>query len=102
MSITFTNDSKRLILSGVININDGEALLEAIHHLLGQASPLSVDLGAVEDLDICSLQLLYAARKQAEREGKELRWDQVSSACYRLASLAGMTTALGFRENRSP
>jgi len=52
----------------------------------------------LEDVDITTLQILYAARTDALRDNKEFTWTEISTACGENAALAGMSRFLGFPE----
>ncbi len=69
-----------------------EALLQALAHDSGPAPTL--DLSRVEDFDSAGLQLLLAARRQLQDEGRTLTLSQPSPAVRQALSLLGMDALL--------
>ena len=50
---------------GNLAIDKVEALRNSILEAWGRSLPVVIDLGGVEDIDLSSLQVLYAAKRQA-------------------------------------
>ncbi len=66
-------------------------LLEAI----SSADETSVELSDVEDIDSCGLQLLLAAKKFAQIEGKALHFIHHSPAVIQAIETAALESVLG-------
>jgi anti-anti-sigma regulatory factor len=87
-----------LTLSGLLTIEHGRKLREALRGSIARGSRIFVSLAEVEDVDVAGLQILYAARAEALRDNKEFVWTELSAACGDMAALAGMSRLLGFPE----
>lgn len=97
-NFAFKEDGDVLKLSGSLTIEHGDHLLETLRETVACRSRVLVSLAEVKDLDTAGLQILYAARNQAQLAGKELVWTEISAACAEIAKLAGMRLLLGFPE----
>ncbi|MGA2117947.1 MAG: STAS domain-containing protein [Bryobacteraceae bacterium] len=64
-TITGTPGGQVLKLAGQVTIQDAQRLATALREELEDGAPLAVDTEALEDIDTCVLQLLYALRKAA-------------------------------------
>src|ERR1039458_6514944 len=93
-----TEDDDHLTLSGSLTIEHGHELREALSGIIARGNQVFVSLAEVEDVDVASLQILYAARTEALRENKDFIWTEISAACGDNAALAGMCCFLGFPE----
>jgi anti-anti-sigma regulatory factor len=89
-------DGNRLTLSGLLTIEHGHKLREGLSGVIARNNRIFVSLAEVEDVDIASLQILYAARTDALRVHKEFTWTEIPAACGDNAALAGMSRFLGF------
>jgi anti-anti-sigma regulatory factor len=98
MNLAIQEDGNHLTLSGMLTIEDGHKLREVLSGIIARSNQVLVSLGEVEDVDIASLQILYAARTDALRDNKEVIWTDISAACGDNAALAGMSRFLGFPE----
>ena len=87
-----------LTLSGLLTIEHGRKLREALRGSIARGSRIFVSLAEVEDVDVAGLQILYAARAEALRDNKEFIWSEISAACGEMAALAGMSRFLGFQD----
>jgi anti-anti-sigma regulatory factor len=96
--LSIAEDGDLLTLSGSLTIEHGRKLLEALRGIIARGSRIRVSLAAVEDVDAAGLQILYAARAEALRDGKEFTWTALSAACGEMTTLAGMSRLLGFPE----
>ena len=91
-------DGNHLTLSGPLTIEYGRQLWEALRTTIARGNQAFISLAEVEDVDVVGLQILYAARKEALGDDKELIWTAISAACGENAALAGMSGFLGFSE----
>ena len=98
MNLSIKEDGNHLTLSGLLTIERGNELREVLSGIMARSNQVFVSLAEVEDVDIASLQILYAARTDALRDNKEFIWTEISAACGDNAALAGMSRFLGFPE----
>jgi anti-anti-sigma regulatory factor len=98
MNLAIKEDGNHLTLSGLLTIEHGHQLREVLSGIIAHSNQVFVSLAEVEDVDIASLQILYAARTDALRAKKEFIWTEISAACGDNAALAGMSRFLGFPE----
>ena len=98
MNLAIQEDGNHLTLSGLLTIEHGQQLREVLRGIITRSDQVFVSLAGVEDVDIASLQILYAARTDALGDNKEFIWTEVSAACADNAALAGMSGFLGFPE----
>jgi anti-anti-sigma regulatory factor len=98
MNLAIQEDGDHLTLSGLLTIEDGHRLRQVLSGIIARGNHIVVSLAEVEDVDIASLQILYAARTDALRGNKEFVWTEISAACGDNAALAGMSRFLGFPE----
>jgi anti-anti-sigma regulatory factor len=92
-------DGNHLTLSGMLTIEDVHKLREVLSVIIARSNQVFVSLAEVEDVDVASLQILFAARTEALRDDKEFTWTEISAACGENAALAGMSHFLGFPES---
>jgi anti-anti-sigma regulatory factor len=59
-------------LSGSLTIEKAAEIKRELAAALSSSSRVSVDISAIEDIDLACLQALYAARAEAKALGKEL------------------------------
>lgn len=59
-------------LSGALGIDRAAALQAELSSALAGADKLLLDLSSVDDIDLAALQILYAARRSAKAQSKEL------------------------------
>jgi anti-anti-sigma regulatory factor len=59
-------------LSGSLTIEKAADIKRELSAALSTSSFVSVDISAIEDMDLACLQALYAARAEAKAAGKEL------------------------------
>jgi anti-anti-sigma regulatory factor len=64
-TIAGTPDGQILKLEGEVTVRDAQRLANALREGLEDGAPLAVDTEALEDIDTCVLQLLYALREAA-------------------------------------
>ncbi len=98
MNPAIKEDGDHLTLSGLLTIERGHELRDVLSGMIARSNRVSVSLAEVEDIDIASLQIFYAARTEAIRNNKEFIWTEISAACGKNAALAGMSCFLGFPE----
>jgi anti-anti-sigma factor len=98
MKLAIQEDGDHLTLAGLLTIEHAHQLREVLSGIIARRKQVLVSLAQVEDVDIASLQILYAARTDALRDNKEFVWTEVSAACGDNAALAGMSRILGFPE----
>jgi anti-anti-sigma regulatory factor len=98
MNLAIKEDGNHLTLAGMLTIEDAHMLREVLSGIIARSNQFFVSLAEVEDVDIASLQILYAARRDALRDDKEFIWTEISAACGDNAALAGMSRFLGFPE----
>ena len=98
MELAIQEDGDHLTLSGLLTIEHAHQLREVLSGFIARRDHLFVSLAGVEDMDIASLQILYAARTEALGDNKEFIWTEISAACGDNAALAGMSRLLGFPE----
>ena len=98
MKLAIQEDGDHLTLAGSLTIEQAHQLREVLCALIARSNQVFVSLAEVEDVDIASLQILYAARRDALRDDKEFIWTEISAACGDNAALAGMSRFLGFPE----
>ncbi len=60
-------DSSRVLLEGAIDIADAEELKTVLLEALGRAKPVEVVLDGAASFDVTAVQLLWAARREAEK-----------------------------------
>jgi len=96
MNLAIEEDGNHLTLSGLLTIEHGHKLREVLRGIIAHGNQIFVSLAEVEDVDIATLQILYAARTAALRDNKEFIWTNLSTACGDNAALAGMSRLLGF------
>ncbi len=80
-----------LALTGRLTINEAETVRDALLNHMARCDTLTLDLGALEAVDVAGLQLLISARRSAERAGKTLRLAAAPGA-----ALLEALTAAGF------
>ena len=79
----------------------GPITVDSVVSLLAQgreqftAPRLSVDLSAVTEVDSSALSLLLEWRREAERNGREIRFSRLPDNLRSLARLYGVTELLG-------
>jgi anti-anti-sigma regulatory factor len=98
MKLAIQEDGDHLTLAGSLTIEQAHQLREVLSGIIARSNQVFVSLAEVEDVDIASLQILYAARRDALRDDKEFIWTEISAACGDNAALAGMSRFLGFPE----
>ena len=98
MKLAIQEDGDHLTLAGSLTIEQAHQLREVLSGIIARSNQVFVSLAEVEDVDIASLQILYAARTDALRAKKEFIWTEISAACGDNAALAGMSRFLGFPE----
>ena len=96
--LAIEEDGDVLTLSGLLTVEHGCKLREALLRIVAHGGRILVSLAAVEDVDVAGLQILYAARAEALRANQEFIWTEISTACGDMAALAGMSQFLGFPE----
>ncbi len=84
---------KTIVLTGAYTIDRASELAATLMEALNHSPSIEIDLGAVVELDLSSLQVVYAAAKSARAKGGELRCiGRVSdSLCSRLVA-SGFST----------
>lgn len=81
----------RVTLSGELDIAQAARLKECLLECLKEPSGRVVfDLGGVESLDICCLQVLLAAWRAAAPRGPQLSVARMSAACREAVELAAL------------
>ncbi len=80
MQITRSENGSSLTLEGRLDISAAEELRQSLCDLLDGSSSAVVDLSAVEACDTAALQVLLAARRTAERDNKNLRFESLDGA----------------------
>ncbi len=98
MNLAIKEDGNHLTLSGLLTIEHGRELRDVLSGIIARSNQVFVSLAEVEDVDIASLQILYAARTDALRDNKDFIWTGISTACGDNAALAGMSRFLSFPE----
>ena len=63
-------ESGPIVLSGAVDISQAADLKRQIEEALGSAGEVRVSLGAVTDLDVTAVQLLWAASRAARTAGR--------------------------------
>jgi len=96
--LNIREDGDFLTLSGLLTIEHGAKLRDALRGIIACGSRVCVSLAEVEDVDVAGLQILYAARTEAVRDHKEFIWTEISAISADMAALAGMSEFLGFPE----
>lgn len=91
MSITRDESGSVLRVRGTLDIAVAEELHRALHDFLEEAPDPVVDLSGMESCDISTLQLLWAARRWAERTGKSVRFAGLSGAAAGAAAGLGLS-----------
>ena len=74
MEITFNKKKDKectMALSGQLTVGHASELHQSILKGLEEAKTLRLDLRAVRDLDVSTLQIMCSAHKTAKRQGKE-------------------------------
>jgi len=84
---------KTIVLTGSYAIDRAAELAGILKDALQQTAAVDLDVGAVVELDLASLQVVYSAAKTARAKGGELRFTgRVSdTVCTRLVA-AGFST----------
>lgn len=79
-----------LILSESITICEGEKLRNDLRQLIDSSEKPELDISRVGQIDLCTLQLIWAARKSAKEAGKALKLSAFPQACIETARLSGL------------
>lgn len=97
MAIDLTQNPEQslLKLSGELSIYDAAELKDALLYGLLASPVLEVDLSAVQAMDTCVLQVLIAAKHQAQRKGHSLQLVNHSAAMLELLELSGLAAFFG-------
>jgi anti-anti-sigma factor len=84
-------DGARLRVSGAVDMTVTDELTEALLTLLAHHPVVTVDLGAVTQLQSAGLSVLVGARREAETRGVELRLETTAdSAAALVLEMAGL------------
>lgn len=83
-------------LEARLTIAQAPALHKQLLEFIAAGRPLTIDVGAVEEVDTAALQLLLAAKQTFEARQVALHWRSSSPALQRAAGLIGLANALGF------
>lgn len=81
-------------IKGELNIYAAAALRQLLLDALNAGSQVEIDLSEVNEMDCAGLQLLVAARREAVRQGKPLRFAGGSRAVLDLLDLCALSTIL--------
>lgn len=63
---------RRVVLEGALGLRDTKRIHELLRGAMGAASAVELDVSNVSDMDISIIQLIVAARKSAEQDGRTL------------------------------
>ncbi|MFN3512344.1 MAG: lipid asymmetry maintenance protein MlaB [Phenylobacterium sp.] len=66
-------DSYTVSLQGALNLRDAPAIREQLLAAIGEHEAVDLDLSGVESIDVALVQVLLAARKSADANGRILR-----------------------------
>lgn len=91
MQIVKDQSGRVLKLTGALGIGEAEELRNALRDFVGEASAPIVDLAEVDACDTAALQLLYSARKTADRSGKQFEFVGASAAIRDIGATLGLT-----------
>lgn len=94
MSIQLMQQAKQseLLLSGELSIYDVAELKSALSAALAASETVEINLSGVDDLDSAILQVLVAAKLQADRDGRQLRLTDQGEASKNTLELTGLTS----------
>jgi anti-anti-sigma regulatory factor len=87
-----------LKLTGAVGIAEGAELKEALLRFIESAERPEIAMDGITEIDVCALQLLFAAKKSATKAGKTLNWHGISDPCQQAAKLAGMADLFGLKD----
>ncbi|MEO5367589.1 MAG: STAS domain-containing protein [Magnetococcus sp. WYHC-3] len=81
----------KLVLTGSLTIVDADMLREALMaELAAPGGDLTLDMTGVEDMDVATIQLVWAARLQARKSGRNLHIAQVNAAVSHRMGILGL------------
>lgn len=71
-SLSSSGGGGALLLSGALTIQHAVPLQEALVRATNEADPLTINLEQVDNMDLTALQLLCAAHRAWQEQGKEI------------------------------
>ena len=89
-----TCDGGRCAVQGPVNLENAVALLEQGNGLF-TAAQVTLDLGAVTEVDSAALSLLLEWRREAARNGRTIRYLNLPANLRSLAGLYGVAELIG-------
>ncbi len=93
-------DSSRVRLDGVLDISDAAELKAVLLEALGRAKPVEVALDGASSLDVTAVQLLWAARREAETKAVPFHFaGDVAEAVSAALADVGLKEHLAFSQN---
>lgn len=98
MSLQEKDGKAVLKLESGVGIAEGGQLKEFLIQLI-RSEKAEIDMSDAADIDVSVLQLVIAAKKSAERDGKTLCISGVSAGCRDTIVLAGMASIFGIDGN---
>jgi len=93
-SVQPDNGRVRWVPEGEMTIYTAAELKTSLASALAACEDLDIHLAGVSEMDTAGLQLLLAARREAERCGKSLRLKDCSEVVLDVFELCGMTDCL--------
>lgn len=90
MQFQIREENGILRCEGPLDIRSVDELRSRLLECCHRNHHLVLDLAAVESCDTAGLQLLYSARKQAAREGKQIEVHAISASIQNTASALGI------------
>ncbi len=91
----------RLVPEGELTIYAAAEFKANLENALAASENIEIDLAGVSEMDTAGLQLLLAARREAQRCGKSLRLKDCSEAVHDVFELCGMTDCLREAEEKA-
>lgn len=88
-----------LVLDEDCSIENARNLREVLLEANGAATDVSVNMRAVNRIDLSCLQILCSAHHAAVKRGKELRLTNVGRECLEVMRLLGFTRHVGCRDD---
>ncbi|WP_121397616.1 STAS domain-containing protein [Micromonospora sp. M71_S20] len=87
-------DRRTVLLSGEIDVNGAEHLLDLLSHTITAAQRVDVDMAAVQFLDSTVIGALITARNTAAAAGRQLVVTNPSRIARRVLGITGVLDAL--------
>ncbi len=80
-----------LSFEGTLDIERAREVYQKVEQALASGPELRVDMGGVEDVDLSFLQIVCAALKEADKQGKQVLFSSVPEEIRRKAAKMGFT-----------